>query len=159
MCCRWRANAETNARARTNCLILKQVASPRSRMGRSELGFPAIGTELGTGGSRHVWFGGGTWGFVVLGQFLANFSVLSSCIKSSQKLRLFMQLLANTGDLQLVATHCNWSKPHRFQLIIAGSSVQVRAGPPYYKNWPGVLGQFLAVLRFGVAGRPVTDCC
>jgi hypothetical protein len=30
---------------------------------------PIIGTELGKGGARHVWFGGGTCGFVVPGQF------------------------------------------------------------------------------------------
>src|ERR1035437_7836941 len=79
-------------------------ASRRVRTRKLESSFPIIETELGKGASHHVWFGGGTWLDGLLGQFLANFSVLSSCVESSQKPHPFMQPPANTRDLQLVAT-------------------------------------------------------
>ncbi len=45
---------------------------------------------LGIGAFRYVCSGGSIWRFCVLGQFLANFSVLTSCVESSQILRPFM---------------------------------------------------------------------
>jgi hypothetical protein len=71
----------------------------------------------------------------LLGQFLANFSVLTSYVELRRVLLLLSQRIDNRLDMQLIATHGNRPKHRRFQLIIAWSGVQIPLGPPYLPRW------------------------
>ena len=75
-------------------------------------------------------------GFGVLGQFLANFSVLTSCVELRRVLPLLSQTIDNWLDMQLIATHGNRPKHWTFQLIIAWSGVQIPLGPLLFQAMP-----------------------
>src|SRR6266849_7208770 len=70
----------------------------------SESSFHPNGLNLGKGRFRHVRFDGGTRSLEMLGQFLANFSVLTDCDELHRVLLFLPQPIKNRSDMQLNTT-------------------------------------------------------
>jgi hypothetical protein len=69
-----------------------------------ESSFLLNGTKLGKGSFRHVRFVGAARSLEMLGQFLANFSVLTGCDELHRVLLFLPQPIENRPDMQLIAT-------------------------------------------------------